>query len=71
MEAMQNIKDATGDFAEAAANIAAISRLDIRAILTQVVRGNITNLKDLAGYVAQNMPQGASRVGSFFRRGGS
>ena len=70
VEAMQNIHGATGDFAETAANVLAISRLDIRAILVQVARGNITNVKDLASFVGNNIPRAASRVGSFFRRGG-
>ena len=69
-ESSQNMVNATGDFAETAANLAAISSLDIRAILTQVARGNVGSLKDLASFVAQNVPQATSRVGSLFRRGG-
>ena len=63
VEASKNVADATTDFAETAANVVAISRLDIRAILAQVARGNIGNLKDLAGFVAQN-----GTVGNFPRR---
>ena len=70
VESSQNLVNATGDFAEAAANVAAISRLDIRAILVQVAGGNITNVKELAGFVGRNIPQAASRVRSLFRRGG-
>ena len=70
VESSQNMVNATGDVAEAAANVAAISSLDVRAILTQVARGNIVNLKDLASFVAQNVPQATARVGSLFRRGG-
>ena len=70
VEAMQNIRGATGDFAEAVANVLAISRLDIRAILVQVAMGNVTSIKDLASSISNNIPRAASRVGSFFRRGG-
>ena len=70
VEASKNVVAATTDFAETAANVVAISRLDVRAILSQVARGNIGSLKDLASFVAQNVPQATSRVGSLFRRRG-
>ncbi|MCY4414790.1 MAG: hypothetical protein OXE87_00540 [Chloroflexi bacterium] len=65
-----NMLSATNDFADATATLAAVSRTDIRAILTLVANGNIGTLKDLAGYFAENIPQAAARVGSIFRRGG-
>lgn len=69
-EATHNVMHATRDFAETAANVVAISRLDIRSILRLVSSGNVRTLKDLAGVVAGKLPQAASRVGSVFRRGG-
>ena len=69
VEASRNVVNAAADFAEAAANVAAYSRLDVRAVLAQVAAGNINNLKDLAGFVGQNLSRAASRVGSMFRRG--
>lgn len=69
VQASSNMVSATGDFADAMATLAAVARVDIRAILTLVAKGNIGTLKDLAGYVAQNIPQAASRMGSIFRRG--
>ena len=70
VEASANTVAATGDFAGAMTTLAAVSQLDIRAILTLVANGNIGNVKELAGFVAGNIPQAASRVGSMFRRGG-
>ena len=68
--ASRNAVEATKDLAEIAAALVGIARLDVRAILTQFTAGNIGNLKDLAGFIIRNIPQGAARVGSIFRRGG-
>lgn len=69
LEASSNMVSATGDFADAMATLAAVARMDMRAILTLFANGNIGDLKDLASYVAQNIPQATSRIGSIFRRG--
>lgn len=68
VEASQNMIDATMDAARAAASLAAIAGLDIRAILAQVVARNVSSVKDLTSIVIDYLPQGASRVGSLFRR---
>ncbi len=70
VEASRNIVGATEDAARAAAAVATIARLDIRAFLTQIAAGNIGSVKQLAELAVRLLPQGVSRVGSFFGRSG-
>ncbi len=67
-KAASNAEKTTGDFAVAAANIRALSSLDVRAIVMAVAQGNLSSVKDLARLVAE---KGWVNLPNPFRRGGN
>lgn len=66
--ASENVVDASQDIATAASALAAIGQFNVPAILAQVASGQIGNVRQLAGFIGNNWPDAASRVGRFFRR---
>ena len=67
-KAASSAEKATGDFAVAAANVRALSSLDVRAILMAVAQGNLPSVKELARLVAE---KGWANLSNPFRRGGN